>query len=400
MYQTIKKISEIIGNLTEEKIMKKSELIKKLTVAGALIAMASSMVACSNGSYATSTADYKYESAPASINATAGASYYDDYDYEYATEAEYYDEGGSYSVGNMSTPITETQANASVAQNRKLIKTVDMTIETVSFDETIANLRNQINAVGGYIESEYSYNGSLYNNSNQSKYATITVRVPDTALEGFVNNVSGIGNVTQKTTSTRDVTLSYVDTESKKEMYKAEQESLLALLEKAETIEDITYLTQRLTEVRYNIESMESSLRVYDDLVDYATVNFNINEVKVLTPTVIEEKTPGQELKEGFATSVKDVLVDTRDFFIRLIINLPYIIRGLLCLAIPVVIIFIIVLIIVKVSKKKAKKNQAYLDKVKKDNEKLASVAAKVEEEKKEAPKAEEKKEEVKTEEK
>ncbi|MBR6384320.1 MAG: DUF4349 domain-containing protein [Lachnospiraceae bacterium] len=378
--------------------MKKSELIKKLTVTGAMIAMASTMVAC-GGNYTTATSDAKYALNEAPATAGAAYDYYDDY--EYATEAEYYyDEEGSYSVGNMSTPITETQANASVAQNRKLIKTVDMTIETVSFDETIANLRNQINSVGGYIESEYSYNGSLYNNSNQSKYATITVRVPDTALEGFVNNVSGIGNVTQKTTSTRDVTLSYVDTESKKEMYKAEQESLLALLEKAETIEDITYLTQRLTEVRYNIESMESSLRVYDDLVDYATVNFNINEVKVLTPTVIEEKTPGQELKEGFATSVKDVLVDTRDFFIRLIINLPYIIRGLICLAIPVVIILIVVLIIVKVAKKKAKKDQAYLEKVKKDKEKLATVAEKVEaEEKKEEAKAEDKKEEVKTEE-
>ena len=180
-------------------------------------------------------------------------------------------------------------------------------------------------------------------------------------------------------------------------MYKAEQESLLALLEKAETIEDITYLTQRLTEVRYNIESMESSLRVYDDLVDYATVNFTINEVKVLTPTVIVEKTPGEELKEGFATSIKDVLVDTRDFFIRLIINLPYIIRGLICLAIPVVIIFIIVLIIVKVAKKKSKPSKETLDKAKATNEKLASVAAKVEEEKKEPAKAEEKKEEVKT---
>ncbi|MBO4702717.1 MAG: DUF4349 domain-containing protein [Lachnospiraceae bacterium] len=385
--------------------MKKNELISKLSVIGAMILLASTLVACNSGTnYATTTAtadDYSYAQGKNAFYETAttgGYDLYDEVEY-YADEAEYYDDGG-YSVGSMSTPITETQANASVAANRKLIKTVDMTIETVSFDETIANLRNQINAVGGYIESEYSYNGSLYNNSNQSKYATITVRVPDTALEGFVNNVSGIGNVTQKTTSTRDVTLSYVDTESKKEMYKAEQESLLALLEKAETIEDITYLTQRLTEVRYNIESMESSLRVYDDLVDYATVNFTINEVKVLTPTVIVEKTPGEELKEGFATSVKDVLVDTRDFFIRLIINLPYIIRGLLCLAIPVVIIFIIVLIIVKVSKKKAKKNQAYLDKVKKDNEKLATVAAKVEEEKKETPKAEEKKDEVKTEEK
>ena len=383
--------------------MKKNDLIRKLSVIGAMVLVASTMVACSSSAnYAPTSAatadDYSYaQGKNAFYETTTTSSYdlYDDADY-YAEEAEYYDEGG-YSVGNMSTPITETQANASVAANRKLIKTVDMTIETVSFDETIANLRNKINAIGGYIESEYSYNGSLYNNSNQSKYATITVRVPDTELDGFVNDVSGIGNVTQKTTSTRDVTLNYVDTESKKEMYKAEQESLLALLEKAETIEDITYLTQRLTEVRYNIESMESSLRVYDDLVDYATVNFTINEVKVLTPTVIVEKTPGEELKEGFATSIKDVLVDTRDFFIRLIINLPYIIRGLICLAIPVVIIFIIVLIIVKVAKKKSKPSKETLDKAKAANEKLASVAAKVEEEKKEPAKAEENKEEVKT---
>ena len=273
--------------------MKKNDLIRKLSVIGAMVLVASTMVACSSSAnYAPTSAatadDYSYaQGKNAFYETTTTSSYdlYDDADY-YAEEAEYYDEGG-YSVGNMSTPITETQANASVAKNRKLIKTVDMTIETVSFDETIANLRNKINAIGGYIESEYSYNGSLYNNSSQSKYATITVRVPDTELDGFVNDVSGIGNVTQKTTSTRDVTLNYVDTESKKEMYKAEQESLLALLEKAETIEDITYLTQRLTEVRYNIESMESSLRVYDDLVDYATVNFTINEVKVLTPTVI-----------------------------------------------------------------------------------------------------------------
>jgi hypothetical protein len=382
--------------------MKKNELISKLSVIGAMILVASTLVACdSSANYApTSVAtadDYSYaqgKNAFYETSTTANYDLYDDVEY-YADEAEYYDDGG-YSVGSMSTPITETQANASVAKNRKLIKTVDMTIETVSFDETIANLRNNINAVGGYIESEYSYNGSLYNSSSQSKYATITVRVPDTALDGFVNDVSGIGNVTQKTTSTRDVTLNYVDTESKKEMYKAEQESLLGLLEKAETIEDITYLTQRLTEVRYNIESMESSLRVYDDLVDYATVNFTINEVKVLTPTVIVEKTPGEELKEGFATSVKDVLVDTRDFFIKLIINLPYIIRGLICLAIPVVITFVIVLIIVKVCTKKSKPTKKTMDNVKAANEKLTTVAAKVEAEKKAPAQTEVKKEENK----
>ena len=337
--------------------MKNKKLIKKLSLTSAIAATAVSLCACSSGAN-SATADYKYEMAGAGDYymadepmefATENSAYYEDY--------ELYDEGG-FGVQSLSAPINENQATASVAKNRKLIKTVDLSIETINYDETIANLKQRIESFGGYIETEYSYNGSLYSNSKkQNKYCNITVRVPDDTLDAFISDVSGIGNVTQKTTSTQDVTLNYVDTESKKQMYLAEQESLLDLLEHAETVEDIAYLTERLTEVRYNIESMESSLRLYDDLVDYATVNFSINEVQVLTPTVVVEKTPAEELKEGFKTSVSDVLIGTRDFFMNLIIRSPYIIRGLICLAIPVLIIFIIVRIIIASVKKKHKKD-------------------------------------------
>ncbi len=354
--------------------MKNKKLKKKLTLASLIISSTLSLCACKSNSPSLYAGDasYKtgvnYSETPMYVNTAAVEESYDYYA-DYVDESEYYyDELGDAGFGttNLSTPIDENQAKASVAQNRKLIKNVDMTIETVSFDETIAALQAKINSVGGYIENEYTYNGSIYNNNKQNKYANITVRVPDTSLDSFVNDVSGIGNVTQKTTSTRDVTLSYVDTESKKEMYLAEQERFMALLEKAETIEEITYLTKELTQIRYNIESMESSLRVYDDLVDYATINFNINEVQVLTPAVIVEKTPGEELKEGFKTSVSNVLVGTRDFFIRLIINLPYIIRTLICMAIPVLIVFVIVKItIASVRKKKKNKENS----AKKENE-------------------------------
>lgn len=351
--------------------MKNKKLIKKLSLASAIAATAVSLCACSSGAN-TATADYKYEMAG------AGDYYYDDepmYAEEngaYIDDYEAYDEGG-VGVQSLSSPINENQASASVAKNRKLIKTVDLSIETINYDETIANLKQRIESFGGYIENEYSYNGSIYNNSSkkQNKYCNITVRVPDDSLDAFISDVSGIGNVTQKTTSTQDVTLNYVDTESKKQMYLAEQESLLDLLEHAETVEDIAYLTERLTEVRYNIESMESSLRLYDDLVDYATVNFSINEVSVLTPTVVVEKTPAEELKEGFKTSVSDVLIGTRDFFMNLIIRSPYIIRGLICLAIPVLIIFVIVKIIIASVKKKHKKDYENYKAMKEDKKEV-----------------------------
>ena len=288
--------------------------------------------------------------------------YYDDYDYAYEESYDYapveaeaaYDEGrnGNVNLGNGDIEITSSS-------NRKLIQRVSLSVETDQFDTFMTQLDEQISALGGYIEYEYSYNGSSYSTYNQVRRATITVRIPDDKVSDFVSNVSGIGNVVSKTTSAEDVTLQYVDTESRKAMYLAQQESLLALLEKAETVEDIAYLTEQLAQVRYNIESMESQLRTYDNLVDYATVDLEISEVEVYTPVAPVEQTTWERITTGFKASMDDVISGLKNFFINLLINAPYILRTLIILAIIVGIIWIIVLIIKAIIKKMIKKFKA-----------------------------------------
>ena len=133
----------------------------------------------------------------------------------------------------------------------------------------------------------------------------------------------------------------------------------MALLEKAESIEDITYLTQRLTDVRYDIESMERQLRVYDNQVDYATVHLNVSEVEVLTPQTIVEKTPAEKIKEGFEASKQDVFNSLRDFGMNFVINSPYIIRTLIIIALIVGINCAIIRIMIAVIKKNVLKKRA-----------------------------------------
>ncbi len=343
--------------------MKNKKMFTKILVAGLV---ASSLVACSkDADYGTATMYDSYNNTAYASEASYMYDFDESYDY-YAAEEEYYDyekaESYGYENGNgdQTVSLTETEANASVAKNRKLIKTVSMDIETLEFDNFIALLNSEVNKVGGYVEHEYSSNGSPYDTYRVLKHSSVTVRVPDSKLNDFVGSVSGAGSVINKTTSTEDVTLNYVDTESKKEMYLAEQESLMALLEKAETIEDITYLTERLTQIRYNIESMESTLRVYDDLVDYATVNINIQEVEVLTPVVVEEpepKTTKQIIAEGFKASCQNVFNDIRDGFVDFVIRLPYIVRTLVKLVIFLGVAFVVVRIVIAIIKKKVKKN-------------------------------------------
>ena len=274
-------------------------------------------------------------------------------------EDAYYEESFDSEVQGVQNDAS-FNSNNEVADGRKLIVTVGLDIETDEYDKFVEGVNKAISDCKGYIEYEYSDNGSAYSTYSRLRNATLTVRIPNTELDNFVNAVSGIGHITSKTKSTEDVTLQYVDTESKKEMYLAEQESLLALLEKAETIEDITYLTERLTDVRYQIEAMESTLRVYDDLVDYATINLYVSEVEVYTaPSVVVEKTTAEQIKEGFSNSLNNVLNGLKNFFVNLIINLPYIIRTIVILAIIAGIIFGVIKLVIAIIKKKIKKHNA-----------------------------------------
>ena len=282
--------------------------------------------------------------------------YEDYYDYEAAPEEAggdvervMADAGGENGGGNNVVAPSVT--------DRKLIRTVDMQVETKEFDALKNDLYSKITALGGYIEDEYSFNGSNYDGSRKTRFTNLTIRIPDSKLDGFVNELGDMANVISRNSSATDVTLQYTDIESKRDMLRAEQESYLALLEKAESVEDIVYLTERLTEVRYNIESLERQLRVYDNQVDYATVNLNVKEVEVLTPQVVEEKTAGQQIAEGFKASMEDVINSLKHFGMNLIINLPYIVRALIILGIIYGVIRAAIAIIAKtVKKKKAKK--------------------------------------------
>ena len=205
--------------------------------------------------------------------------------------------------------------------SRKLIKNVNLDVETETFDSLLAALWEKTEAFGGYIEESYTYNGSRYN-ENRRRNANLSIRIPARRLEEFLSEVSALSNVVSRNESVTDVTLQYVDLESHKKALLAEQERLLELLARAETIEDIISLESRLSEVRCQIESMESQLRTMDNQVSFSTVNLNVNEVTKLTP--VKEQSPWEKISTGFVRSLNDIGTGFVNFGIGFMINLPY----------------------------------------------------------------------------
>jgi len=294
----------------------------------------------SNGS----AASYTSESAVA-----GGASY----DTAYAeAEGGLYDSGAAMDMAAdpAVTPDEGGGAFTNLPQNRKLIKTVELEMETKEFERMMSELETRIQDMGGYIENLETYNGSVYSDYRSSRWANLTIRIPKEALNGFLQNMSEIGNVIRRSDNVEDVTLSYVDMESRRDTLKAEQARLLELLEQAETVEDMIALEERLSNVRYYLESMESRLRTVDNQVDYSTVYLNLSEVKELTP--VEEKTDLQRITEGFAGSLKDIGNGVREGLIWFVVHIPY-------LVIWAAVIAALVLILKKRGKKRRAKKAA-----------------------------------------
>lgn len=312
---------------------------KSIVLGSSLLIACCLLTACGSQGYSTESAKETTDSAP--------------YENSYATD-DIYEEEVMEDAGAGSGSSTE-EAGKQVAANRKLIKNVDMTVETEEFEALTKKLTEKVEALGGYMEKAYVSGKSIQASYDSTRSASYTARIPADRLNEFVTEVSSISNVLDKNESVDDVTLDYVDLESKKKTLKIEQERLTSLLEQADSIETIVALESRLTEIRYQLETMESQLRTYDNLVDYATVYLNVQEVERVTP--VAPQSAMEKMTDGFVNSIYQISRGIKNFVIGLVIILPYLVLW-------GVIIFIFIMIvkgIIKRNQKKAEKRRQSL---------------------------------------
>lgn len=253
-----------------------------------------------------------------------------------AAEEDYVYAESSNQMSNGLTQESGTDSIGILPENRKLIKTVRMEAETEELDALLSQLDEKIAALGGYVETREVYNGSAY---SQRRYrnADLTIRIPADQVDNFVEHVSGVSNIVSSNESVEDVTLQYVDTESRVKALETEQDRLLTLLEQAQSLEEILEIEARLSDVRYELERYASQLRTLENQVSYATIHLYISEVQEYTP--VEEETVWDRIAGGFADSLKSIGEGATELLIWVLAKSPYLlIWGVLAGAVILVI--------------------------------------------------------------
>lgn len=170
---------------------------------------------------------------------------------------------------------------------QKIIYSADVSVETTDFEKSLKGIEELAKTYGGWIESS-SVNGSNYYSVSKgtvrNRSAYYSLRIPYQNFSMVMNELSGLGNIPYSNTYTENVSSQYYDTEARLKACQTQEERLLEMLSLAENVEEVIIIEDRLTELRYQIESLQSMLRGWDKRVSYSTIHISLEEVSVYTP--------------------------------------------------------------------------------------------------------------------
>ena len=231
----------------------------------------------------------------------------------------------------INTSSQETGGGMSVEQVQtyaeKIIYSGNVYMETTNFDEAVASLDRVVAEFGGFVQDSSVSGNARYNNDGttviRDRWAYYTVRIPTEQFNDFMAMAEGIGNVTNSSRSAQNVTSQYTDYEARLSSLYTQEERLLAMLEESGDLESLITLEARLSEVRYEIESIERNLRNLDQKLAFSTVNLELREVEIYTPTVPVKRTFGEKLADAFADGWSGFVRGCQNFLIGLAESLP-----------------------------------------------------------------------------
>ncbi len=257
----------------------------------------------------------------------------------YNQKSESFSNGGLYDTESPMMPSPEPgerDDDAALTTDRKLIQTAWMELESRDYAQALAALEQMVTDCGGYIESRSEQGGSLYSTRYNARYAGITARIPADKLETAMGAAGELCNVVSRSTDVADVTESYADTEARLKTLRLQEERLLEILSKATELSDVLELESRLSDVRYQIESYEATLRSYDSRVSYSTLHITLQEVVEYSVINDPPQTLGQRLSDGFKDSMRLVKNSAENALVWLVTYLPLVLLWAVILAVVV----------------------------------------------------------------
>lgn len=289
--------------------------------------------------------------------------------YELAEKNNSYYDGGAYepeAVGAIEADYYDYQAPAQMQSvssvlpaDRKIIRDASLSLQADSVEETYNKILVLMSDLGGY-ESSRDMSGE-----GKSTYIRATIKIPAGNLDLFLNDAKGTGKLISSYISSSDITDEYFDSQTRLTTLEKTLEKYYEFLDNATKISDQLEISNQISDITYQIESLKGRLRKWDSLVEYSTVSIYVSA----TPEIIVET---REIKWN-SLSFDDVKYLAASGLVRFAGAIVSMLQWVLIIAVtlsPVAVPMAVVIVILVMRSRKKKRQMQLLKDKEKEKEK------------------------------
>ena len=166
---------------------------------------------------------------------------------------------------------TSSSGLADPALDRKIIQSASLELQVESVTQSYQDTIRITTTAGGYVldSSSASY--------EDQPEASLTIRVPASQYEDVLGQLRGLAiKVEKESSKAQDVTEEYTDVQARLRSYQALETTYMGFLDRAESIDEVLKVQDRLTQVRLEIEQLQGRANAIDTLSELVTITVHL----------------------------------------------------------------------------------------------------------------------------
>lgn len=182
---------------------------------------------------------------------------------------------------------------------RKIIYTGSIDLVVTNMDEVLPQVEKVVATQKGYVAKS-----EVREDSGKRRTATFSLRIPVENFTGARDGLLALGTPERNAVDSQDVTEEFVDVQARIKNLKEQEDKLNELLKekrKEEKLEDIIKVSDRIAQVRGEVERVQGRLNYLANMTAMATINLTMREVKDYKPPTAP--TFGNRIRSTFERS-------------------------------------------------------------------------------------------------
>ncbi|KGP76250.1 hypothetical protein JT05_05820 [Desulfosporosinus sp. Tol-M] len=157
---------------------------------------------------------------------------------------------------------------------RKITHNLSLSLEVTAINDSVTQISREVQQMGGYVV-ESQQNGSDSNSS-----AHLTLKIPADKLNWLNDSLPTWGKILEQHMLANDITNQYYDSQVRLQTLETEEKRYLEILNQAKTVEDVLKVENALGNIRQQIEQLKGQLKLWNNNVEYSTVNLQFVALK------------------------------------------------------------------------------------------------------------------------